>query len=148
MKNLLTSSFASPAESTEKQEQSRLQFWLNIATFTALSFAFIWAIAYPLMSPFDPYDLQNYLDAGSGRDMSEFFYAPWILPFFALLDLLPLKAAMIVLNLMNCAALLYTVRVFKGHLILIFISCNCRPFKNMFIGPEPTNFFTLHFETV
>ncbi len=122
MKNLLISAFISSSESAEQKKSPRLRKWLNLATFTALAFAFIWAIAYPLMSPFDPYDLQNYLDAGSGRDMSEFFYAPWSLPFFALLDLLPLKGAMIAVNLLNWAALLYTVRVFKGHLIVIFIS--------------------------
>lgn len=111
-----------PFTSQENAQQKPQARWINMLTFAAIAFAFFWAIVYPLLSPFDPYDLQNYLDAGSGRDMSEFFYAPWVLPLFALLDLLPLKGAMIAVNLLNWLAFLYAVRVFKGHITVIFIS--------------------------
>lgn len=96
--------------------------WIKKLEFAAVVFGLAWAVAYPLMTPFKPVDLEIFLNAGAGRDLTGFYYAPWILPFFRLLDFLPLTLAAIVANVISWAGFLFALNVFKGDKLLMFIS--------------------------
>lgn len=96
--------------------------WIRQLEMASVMFGLMWAILYPVLTPFEPVDLQIFLDAGTGRDLNDFFYAPWSLPFFRLLDLLPLTAAFIIANLLSWAGFLLALNVFKGDKVLFFIS--------------------------
>jgi hypothetical protein len=96
--------------------------WRRRLEIILVMFGLTWAIIYPLMTPFPPVDLQIFLDAGAGRDLNDFFYAPWSLPFFALLDLLPFTLAAVVANFLSWGGFLFALWVFKGSRLLLFIS--------------------------
>lgn len=96
--------------------------WVHLLTFTSIMFGFTWSIIYPFLTPIEPIDLIIFLDAGAGRNFEDFFYTPWILPLFAILDLLPFRVAHASANLLSFLGLLYAIRVFRGHIILLSIS--------------------------
>jgi hypothetical protein len=88
----------------------------------AVAFGFIWAIAYPFMTPYPLVDLEILMRAVSSGNMIGFYYAPWSLPFFKFLSILPVSTAGALVNLLSMCGFLFAIRLFKGNKILFFIS--------------------------
>lgn len=105
---------------------------LNYLQIIALTIGFCWALLYPFLTPYPLVDLEILMKAGSGTDMSGFYYAPWILPFFTLLSQLPVSVAGALANLISMAGFLFAIYVFKGNRIHFFI---CYPlFYTIYYG--------------
>lgn len=96
--------------------------YYRYAEIAAVSFAFIWVIFYNLVTPFNAVDLDIFMAAASGRDITGFYYAPWSLPFFYILSQMPYVLARICAGLLTTAGFLYAINVFKGNKILFFTS--------------------------
>ncbi|HEX2621117.1 MAG TPA: hypothetical protein VHL11_13240, partial [Phototrophicaceae bacterium] len=101
------------------ERKRKLLIYLEIA---ALAFGFTWAVAYPFLTPYPLVDLKILMRAGSGIDISKFYYAPWILPFFGFLSYLPVSVAGALANLLSMLGFLFAIRIFKGNRILFFVS--------------------------
>jgi hypothetical protein len=93
----------------------------NIITFSFLAFALILAVIYPLVTPFNAVDMEAFLRAANGS-MPGYYYAPWGLHFFQLLNLLPYEAAHIVVNLINVIGFWLACRAFRGSIPVVMTS--------------------------
>jgi hypothetical protein len=96
--------------------------WRAYLEFTAVAFAVIWSIVYPLMTPIDMHDLEVFLTVGQGGSWEGFYYSPWVIPYFSFLNLFPYRIAGVIVSLVNVACLLFAVNVFKGNKILLLTS--------------------------
>jgi len=103
-----------------QQSEQTSSKWKNYITFTALAFAVAWAIFFPLITSFDN-DLQIMFDAANG-DLSRYYYTPWGLHFYAVLDLLPYNVGFIIVNLINVGGLYYSAKTFHGNTVALLTS--------------------------
>jgi hypothetical protein len=83
---------------------------------TALVGIFIWLIK---IKAGYPVDFQVFMSPGISPAI---FYGYWILPVFSLLKLLPFEAAYAIWSIVNILCLFFTVRVFGGKSLLVFLS--------------------------
>ena len=99
------------------------QRWKPKLTIAAIIFGFMWAIFFPLLTTYEIGDMKIFLDAGAGRSLTGYYYAPWILPLIGFIDaIFPFKVASIILNCLSLSGYLYALHVFKGSKGLFFIS--------------------------
>ncbi len=94
----------------------------HYGSFAALSFALIWALIYPFFTTMDMPDLEIFLRVGSGISWNEYFYSPWVTPFFSFLTIVPYEIAGMIVGVINVLCLWYAIEVFKGNKIILFLS--------------------------
>lgn len=68
-----------------------------------------------------PYDYFNYIKTASG-DFSNYYYAYWLLPVFALLARLPLLIGYILWGALNVYGVFFAVRIFGGSALAVLLS--------------------------
>ncbi len=95
---------------------------LNLATLASIIFAITWAVIFPLVTSGFLIDLDPFLNAASGVDMSRYYYAPWGLHIFQPLVALPYDAAHIAVGLLNVFGLWFACRTFGGSVPVVMTS--------------------------
>lgn len=96
--------------------------YLRTLTFIAVAFGFLWAAVYPFISPWRSWDFDQFLLAGTGQDFTNFYYAPWTLPFFRFLSFFPYNFSRSLAYVISAAGWLLALHTFKGNKGLFFIS--------------------------
>jgi hypothetical protein len=91
-------------------------------TFVAVVFALTWALLYPLLTSFQAVDLDVFLVAATKGDLTDYYYGPWLLPFYRILGLFTYDIAQMLANVINVLCFLFAINVFKGNKILFFTS--------------------------
>jgi hypothetical protein len=91
-------------------------------TFASIVFAVTWAIVLPFVAPGWAYDLDIFLRAARGVDLTGYFYAPWGLHIYQLLLPLPYELIHISISLLNIVGLLVACRAFKGSIPVVMTS--------------------------
>ncbi len=90
--------------------------------FAAVIGGFAYGILYPFLSPFDPWDYEQFILAGTGQSLEKFYYAPWTLPFYAFLGLFPAEIGQVIGFSISAAGFLLALHIFKGNKVLFFLS--------------------------
>lgn len=86
----------------------------------AIAFAYMWAVFFPLLTTYEISDMKIFVDAANGSRY--FYYAPWSLPFFYVVGLLPFRMAAIVAGVISLTGYWWALHVFKGNKVLFFLS--------------------------
>jgi hypothetical protein len=95
---------------------------MSYITFASVVFAVTWAIVLPFIAPGWAYDLDIFLRAARGTDLTGYFYAPWGLHIYQLLLPLPYELIHISISLLNIFGLLLACKAFKGSIPVVMTS--------------------------
>lgn len=95
---------------------------MNLVTFASVAFAFAWTIAYPLLTVYPAVDMEVFLRATSGVDMTGYFYAPWGLHLYQLLLPMPHEAIHIAVGLLTVVGMLLACKAFGGSIPMVMTS--------------------------
>ena len=116
----------------------------NLLVFAAFVASMTFAIAYPLITPDPPGDLQIFLAAADG-DLSGFYYAPWGLHFFQILSPLPFKIVHIIVSLTTVIGAGLATWKFGGNLGIMLTSYALT--FSIYFG-QPDGFWLIAFATM
>ena len=109
------------------------QRWKPKLTIAAIIFGFMWAIFFPLLTTYEIGDMKIFLDAGAGRSLTGYYYAPWILPLIGFIDaIFPFKVASIILNCLSLVATYMLFMYLKG--VRVFFLFHFRCYLHCFTG--------------
>ncbi|HEX2619377.1 MAG TPA: hypothetical protein VHL11_04495 [Phototrophicaceae bacterium] len=112
--------------------------WIKYLTMVAVCFGFAWAALYPFVSPLPTYDFKVFLSVGRGEIRTDYYYAPWIVPFYTLVGLFPDNVARSIAFVISTAGFLLALNTFKGNKILFFFSY---PFLTSIYWGQPDGVF-------